>query len=87
MNRLSEITVFIEKLLRKQKQPKTMPWITERACMKFLGEYSRKQDGKFHRKIWNAVNNGCVFPDKSPRFIKRLNTEGKAVFAIHPLSK
>jgi hypothetical protein len=87
MNKLSEITLFIHKLLRKQKTGKTMPWITERTCIKFLGSYSRRQDNEFHRKVWNAVNNGCVFPTKNPRFMKRLNLKGKATYEIHPLSK
>jgi len=83
MNKTSEISAFIHKLLEQQTEPKPMKWIVEEACKHFFGKYSRFEHQDFHRKVWNSTYNGCAAPMKRPRLIKTLNTDGLALFEFN----
>lgn len=72
MNRLSPITKWIERLLRKEGKPMKMSWIVEQASKKFPNEPSSK--------FFNAVNNGCISPTDNPRFIKKPGPYGQTKF-------
>lgn len=83
MNKTSEITAFIQKLLENEKEPRPMKWIVEEACKHFIGYYNRYENQAFHRKIWNATYNACAAPMKRPKLIKSLSYEGAALFEFN----
>ena len=62
MNRQTEITAYITKILQSKASPMTMKEIVKAAEAQFPGVR--------HAYFWNSVHNGCISPREKPRFVK-----------------